>query len=199
MTPLQWEIRKIVFVNRDGSRTTQYQRRAMLFRFADEIHKLGHRDTRVMGLGNRHVNRAVGHWKQRGLSDATIRNRLSAIRWLRKKINKPNLGYDRNARFGLTGQPSTEDSKAKTLTVSVTRQVADPYIRVSLKLQAAVGLRRSEAMKIQLRWADRGTTLALKGSWIKGGRPQEIPIRTGYRRRRFPRKSKDTRPGGADP
>lgn len=182
MTPLQWEIRKIVFANRDGSRTTQYQRRAMLFRFAGDIHKLGHRDTRITGLGNRHVDRAVGHWKRQGLSDATIKNRLSAIRWLGQKINKPNLGYDCNARFGLKGKPSTESSKARTLTVSATRKVADPYIRVSLKLQAAFGLRRSEAMKIQPRWADRGTVLVLKGSWTKGGRPRGIPIRTGYQR-----------------
>jgi len=182
MTPLQWKIRKIVFANRDGSYATQYQRRAMLFRFAGDIHELGHRDTRVMGLGNRHVERVVDYWKRQGVSDATIKNRLSAIRWLGQKINKQNLGYDCNARFGLKSRPPTESSKAKTLTVSVTRQVADPYIRVSLKLQAAFGLRRSEAMKMQPTWADRGNKLVLKGSWTKGGRPREIPIRTGYQR-----------------
>lgn len=100
MTPLQWDIRKIVFANRDGSRTTQYQRRAMLCRFAGDIHKLGHRDTRANGLGNRHVDRVVDRRKRRSFSDATIKNRLSAIRWLGQKINKPNLGYDCNARSG---------------------------------------------------------------------------------------------------
>lgn len=97
-------------------------------------------------------------------------NRLSAIRWLGTKIGKPNLGYDSNREFGLRGRSPSGGSKAETLTVFVTRKVADPYIRVSLKLQAAFGLRRSEAMKIQPRWADRGDKLALKGSWTKGGR-----------------------------
>ncbi len=182
MTPLQWDIQKLLRVNRDGSRTTQYQRKMMAFRFAKDIHGLGYRDLRLPGIGNRHVNKAVDRWKQQGLSDATIMNRLSAIRWLGHKIGKPNLGYDNNRAFGLNGRSQTSVNKARRLTVSVTRKVADPYIRVGFKVQAAFGLRRSEAMKIQPRWADRGTKLVLKGSWTKGGRPREIPIRTAYQR-----------------
>ncbi len=182
MTPLQWDIRNVLKANRDGSRTTQYQRQAMLFRFAGDIRKLGHRDTRLPGIGNRHVHRVVDHWKQQELSDATIMNRLSAIRWLGVKVGKPNLGYDSNRAFGLNGRSNPNVSKAERLTVSVTRHVTDPYVRVSLKLQAAFGLRRSEAMKIQPRWADRGDKIVLKGSWTKGGRPREIPIRTAYQR-----------------
>lgn len=109
-------------------------------------------------------------------------NRLSAIRWLGAKIGKPNLGYDRNQVFGLRGQSPGNTSKTAKLTVSITRHVDDPYIRVSLKLQAAFGLRRSEAMKIQPRWADRGDKLVLKGSWTKGGRSREIPLCTAYQR-----------------
>ena len=141
-------------VNQVTDCPTQYQRQAMLFRFAGDVQKLGHRGTRAPGLGNRHVSRVVEHWKQRGLSDSTIMNRLSAIRWLGVKIGKPNLGHDNNRAFGLNGRSQSNISKAKQLTVSVTRQIADPYIRVSLKLQTAFGLRRSEAMKIQPKWAD---------------------------------------------
>jgi len=182
MTPLQWDIRNVLKANRDGARTTQYQRQAMLFRFASDLQRLGHRGVRLPGLGNRHVDRVVAQWKSQGLSDATMMNRLSAIRWLGTKIGKPNLGYDRNRVFGLKGRSATSSSKAGKLTVAVTRQIDDPYIRVSLKLQAAFGLRRSEAMKIQPRWADRGDRLVLKGSWTKGGRPRAIPLRTAYQR-----------------
>ena len=56
MTPLQWEIRNILKANRDGARTTQYQRHAMLFRFAGDLHQLGHRGLRLRGIGNRHVD-----------------------------------------------------------------------------------------------------------------------------------------------
>lgn len=55
-------------------------------------------------------------------------------------------------------------------------QVNDPYVRMSLELQAAFGLRREEAMKIQPNWADHGDHLALMGSWCKGGRPREVLI-----------------------
>ncbi|MDH3514349.1 MAG: integrase domain-containing protein [Gammaproteobacteria bacterium] len=182
MTPLQWDIQKTLRVNRDGSRTTQYQRKMMAFRFAKDIDGLGFRGLRLRGIGNRHVDKAVNRWKQQGLSHATIMNRLSVIRWLGQKINKPNLGYDSNARFGLNGRSQPRFNRAQRLTVSVTGKATDPYARVSFKLQAAFGLRRSEAMKIQPRWADRGTKLVLKGSWTKGGRPREIPIRTPYQR-----------------
>ncbi len=182
MTPLQWDIQKLLRVNRDGSRTTQYQRKMMAFRFAKDIDALGCRGIRLPSIGNRHVNKAVNRWKQQGLSDTTIMNRLSAIRWLGHKIGKPNLGYDSNRAFGLNGRSQTSVNKAQSLTVTVTRQVTDPYTRVGFKLQAGFGLRRSEAMKIQPRWADRGTKLVLKGSWTKGGRPREIPIRTAYQR-----------------
>ncbi len=182
MTPLQWDIYKLLRVNRDGSRTTQYQRKMMAFRFAKDIDALGCRGIRLPSIGNRHVNKAVDRWKQQGLSDATIMNRLSAIRWIGHKIGKPNLGLNNNRAFGLNGKTQTTVNRAQRLTVSVTGKVTDPYIRVGFKVQAAFGLRRSEAMKIQPRWADRGTKLVLKGSWTKGGRPREIPIRTAYQR-----------------
>jgi hypothetical protein len=124
----------------------------------------------------------VDRWKQQRLNHATIMNRLSVIRWLGHKIGKPNLGYENNARFGLNGRSQPRFNRAQRLTVSVTDKVTDPSTRVSFKLEAAFGLRRSEAMKIQPRWADRGTKLVLKGSWTKGGRPREIPIRTAYQR-----------------
>lgn len=37
-------------------------------------------------------------------------------------------------------------------------------------------------MKIEVAWADRGDKLVLKGSWTKGGRRREIPIRTEAQR-----------------
>ena len=54
---------------------------------------------------------------------------------------------------------------------------------MSLRLQAAFGLRRAESIKIQPVWADRGNQLVLKASWAKGGRAREIPIRNEEQRR----------------
>ena len=56
------------------------------------------------------------------------------------------------------------------------------YTRLSLKLQAAFGLRRAESIKIQPEWADRHDKLVLKSSWTKGGREREIPVRNEEQR-----------------
>lgn len=126
MTPLQWEIRHVLKANRDGARTTQYQRQAILLRFARDVHDLGHRGKRLPNIGNRHVHQVVALWKQQGLGDETIKNRLAAIRWLGTKIGKPNLGYDSNARFGLRGRSEEKTSKAQTLRVVVTQKASKP-------------------------------------------------------------------------
>jgi hypothetical protein len=60
--------------------------------------------------------------------------------------------------------------------------VHDPYVRLSLDLQSAFGLRREGAIKFQPMYADRGDRLVLKDSWTKGGRAREIPIRTAAQR-----------------
>ncbi len=55
-------------------------------------------------------------------------------------------------------------------------------MRVSLELQRAFGMRREEALKVKPRQADHGDWLVLQGSWTKGGRPREVPIRTAAQR-----------------
>jgi integrase len=50
---------------------------------------------------------------------------------------------------------------------------------LSLRLMQEFGLRVEEALKIRPNTADRlGMMLVLKGSWTKGGRPRDIPIRS---------------------
>nr|WP_235231676.1 integrase domain-containing protein [Bordetella bronchiseptica] len=51
---------------------------------------------------------------------------------------------------------------------------------MSLQLQAALGLRREEAIRFQP--SNRGNHIALKGSWTKGGRERTVPITTTEQR-----------------
>ena len=60
--------------------------------------------------------------------------------------------------------------------------IRTPCAQMSLRLQAAFGLRREASIKIVPAWADRGDTLVLKDSWNKGGREIRIPIRTAEQR-----------------
>ena len=77
--------------------------------------------------------------------------------------------------------------------------MTDPYVRMSLELQRAFGLRREEAIKIRPDLADKGETLWLKPSWTKGGRAREVPIRTDAQRAVLERARALARQGITDP
>jgi len=112
-----------------------------------------------------------------------MKNRMSAIRWWARKVNKQNVVARSNDHYGLPRrQYVTGASKATSIEAEQFRRVTDSYVRMSLELQQAFGLRREEAIKIQPRLADKGKTLWLKPSWTKGGRTREIPIRTEEQR-----------------
>jgi len=74
------------------------------------------------------------------------------------------------------------ESKAKSLEGVDLGSIDDAYMRASLRLQEAFGLRREECIKIIPEMAHRGSELVLKGSWCKGGRPRTINIRTDEQR-----------------
>ncbi|MGL5527496.1 MAG: integrase domain-containing protein, partial [Plesiomonas shigelloides] len=76
----------------------------------------------------------------------------------------------------------TNENKGKTLTEAQLNAVSDPYLKMSLQLQAAFGLRREEAMKIIVDKAIQGDRLVLDASWCKGGRDRAIPILTDEQR-----------------
>ena len=48
---------------------------------------------------------------------------------------------------------------------------------MALRLEAAFGLRREEAIKCTPARDDRGGCIRLKGATTKGGRPREVPVR----------------------
>jgi hypothetical protein len=61
-------------------------------------------------------------------------------------------------------------------------RITDPYIQISLQLQRTFGLRREESLKIRPHMADKNDKLLLLGTWCKGNRSREIPIRTEEQR-----------------
>ena len=62
------------------------------------------------------------------------------------------------------------------------QRVKDPHVAMALRLEAAFGLRREEAIKFRPARDDRGACIRLKGSTIKGGRPREVPVRNEAQR-----------------
>ena len=134
-------------------------------------------------LKPKHVVAAVERWKADGIAIGTIKNRMTALRWWAEKIGKDNVVARSNAAYGIGHRTLvTNISKGQTLNPERLAAVADPFTAVSLRLQAAFGLRREESIKIVPSWADMGDTLRLKASWTKGGRYREVPITTTAQR-----------------
>lgn len=183
MRDLNYELKQLCQRNHDGSYATRHAREAILTQIANQLHELGFRDMKATSLKPKHVTTLVERWKAESLSPGTIKNRMTELRWWAEKVNKQNVMARDNEHYGIARrQYVTNLDKSRTLTSGDLSKVSDPYTQLSLKLQAAFGLRLEESIKIRPEWADRGDRLFLKDTWTKGGRARELPIRNEQQR-----------------
>ena len=183
MRDLNYQLKQLCHQCREGAFNTQSNREHMLTLVANELHALGYRGMTARSLKPKHVEALVKDWFARELAIGTIKNRMAAIRWWARKVNKQNVVARSNEHYGIPDRCFvTNESKAKSVNQSQLDKVRDEHVRMSLELQQAFGLRREEAMKFQPSFADRGDHLVLKASWTKGGRERTIPIRTEAQR-----------------
>ena len=183
MRDLNHDFKRLAERNRDGAFQTQHDREVILAMVADQLAEGGFRHLRTPGLKPKHVEHLVQRWHAEGIAAGTFKNRMSALRWLAEKIGKQNIVARENAAYGIADRRHvTNDSKAAVLDADRLASVADQYTAMSLRLQAAFGLRREESIKLRPQWADRGDSLHLKASWTKGGRERDVPITTDEQR-----------------
>lgn len=184
MRGLNYQLKQLCRHNRDGSFGTQVQRERELTLIANQLHELGYRCMNQRSLKPRHVEALVGLWLKTEIATGTIKNRMSAIRWWARKVNKQNVVARWNDHYGIPNRIFvTNKSKAKSVIETDLAKVRDVHVRMSLRLQQAFGLRREEAIKFMPSVADRGSYLQLKPSWTKGGKARQIPIRTEEQRK----------------
>ena len=183
MRNLNFELKLMCRRNRDGSYATQRDRERVLDLVANQLQELGYRYMAAASLKPKHVENLVQRWQAEGLAVGTIKNRMAELRWWAEKIAKQNVIARDNSHYGIENRKYvTNVSKARELSSTELGRIADPYTAMSLRLQAAFGLRREESIKIRPEWANRGNILALKDTWTKGGRAREIPIRNDEQR-----------------
>ncbi len=176
MDDLTYTLRQLCHRNRDGSHNTQADRMRSLTLAARQLREAGFRQMKASSLKGKHVQALLDRWQGEGLSSGTIKNRLSHLRWWAEKIGKSGILPADNTKLGIPQRRYvTNETKAKELGDGLDR-ITDPYVRMSLRLQAAFGLRREESIKFQPSYADRGDHIAIKGSWAKGGRDRAVPI-----------------------
>lgn len=184
MRDLNYQLKQICRRNRDGSYSTQAKRFHHLMMMANQLHELGFHGMTARSLKPKHVDALVKHWMEQELAVGTIKNRMSVLRWWAEKVAKQNVIARSNEHYGIPDrQFVSSTSKATGVTVQELDKITDPYVRMSLELQQAFGLRREEAIKFCPGFADRGDHLTLKSSWTKGGKERDVPVRTPEQRK----------------
>jgi hypothetical protein len=176
---LNFELKNLCKRNRDGSFATQANRERILTLIANQLDSLGFRRLGAGGLKPKHIEALVKQWQEAGLSEGTIKNRMCQLRWWAEKIGRGSIIAASNDHYGIEKRTYvTNLSKARSLDKHALDRIADPFVKMSLRLQQVFGLRREEAIKFNPGYADRGDCIMLKPSWTKGGRAREIPVRT---------------------
>ena len=176
MRQLNYDLKRLQEGRVEGGFVTRRDRSYMLAQAADTLHELGFRGLRATGLRRKHVNALVREWRRGDLSAGTIRNRMAALRWWAERVGRPGV-VGTNAEHGIGERRYvTNEDRSRALDAGTLARVADEHVRMSLRLQAAFGLRREEAIKFTPAYADRGGSVFLKAAWTKGGRVREIPI-----------------------
>ena len=149
----------------------------MLSLMANQLYELGYRQMKAQSLKPKHVEALTQLWEQQDISIGTRKNRLSVLRWWAKKIGKQNVVARDNEVYGIGSRTYVpKATKAQELDESKLKEITDPNVLISVRLQAAFGLRREEAIKFNPTYADQGDHIRLKSGWTKGGRPRTVPI-----------------------
>jgi integrase len=191
MDDLQYQLNKLCLRYRQGSHSTQADRKSILDLCARQLKEMGYRNMRLDSIKPKHVEALVRRWQGKderyqdmepALSAGTIKNRMAYLRWWAEKAEKPTVIPGDNAKLGIEFRQYVKDTgKQIELDPDKLALVRDEHLRLSLELQSLFGLRREEAMKFQPEYAIRlgdpgGDVIRLKQSWTKGGRPRDIPV-----------------------
>jgi len=180
---LNYQLKQLCHRNRDGSYATQAKRMHHLMLIANQLDALGFRGMNARTLKPKHIEALVKDWLAQELSVGTIKNRMAVLRWWAQKVDKQNVVARSNDHYGIPDrQFMTNGSKAKFVGAPDLEKIRDPYVRMSLELQQAFGLRREEAIKFNPGYADRSDHITLKASWTKGGKERDVPVRSDEQR-----------------
>ena len=182
MNDLSFSLKTLCTRSGEGSFGTRALRQRGLIAMADELKNMGYRLPDAKSIKGKHVTALVSCWKAGGISDQTIRNRLTWLRWWAHQVGKPGLLPRENDIYGLAERGRFSGNRAAPLDANAKGKVKDPRVLLALRLQAAFGLRREEALKFRPAIGDRGDRIALKASWCKGGRYREIPVHSDRHR-----------------
>lgn len=166
--------------NKDGSFATQSNRKAILLKVCSDLKDIGHNRVTIKNFGAKHCYLLRDKWKSEGITTATIKNRLSCIRWIGEKIGK-ELPDNKKLEIENRVYSDNTKNKAQEIDRSAFHQLEQRH-QLSVELQRQFGLRLEESIKFNVSYADKGDKIKLKSTWTKGGRERDIPIRNAKQR-----------------
>ena len=182
MRDLNFDLKRLQKAHDDGSHGTRAARSYALAQMADTLHELGFKGLKATGLRRKHAVALVREWKRQGRSVGTMKNRTAHLRWWAARIGRPGV-VPSNGALGIAKREYvTNEDRSQALDAEKLKLVTDAHVAMALRLEAAFGLRREEAIKFTPSRDDRGGRIRLKGSTTKGGRPREVPVRNGAQR-----------------
>ncbi len=182
MRDLNYHIHSICLRNSDGSMATKSNRHDMLQQAANDLHGLGFKRIRhPQNLKPKHIYALLKKWDSsektgKPIAVGTIKNRMTALRWLAEKIGNPGLIKAKNSDYGIENRSFVGVDKSIEFTKQQLGRISDRHAYYSACLQREFGLRREEAIKFSVGYADKGEHISLKPSWCKGGRGRDIPV-----------------------
>jgi len=135
---------------------------------------LGYQLDNIKQLKQKHICNLVDYWKDQYLDVATIKNRMSTLRYACRLLKKANVVFS-NDHYDIGQRTYVPTSNKAIKNVNLTK-INNLYVKQSLKLQQLFGLRREESIKFNVSVADKGDYIELKSSWTKGGIGRIIPV-----------------------
>ncbi|MFN7098308.1 MAG: phage integrase N-terminal domain-containing protein [Gammaproteobacteria bacterium] len=146
-----------------------------------QLHEAGIQLSHIRHLKERHIQTLTRLWQSQSLKPATIKNRLSQLRYVCRNIGKSNIMPADNDQLGIAKRTYLPERNKAIYNFDASRFTV-PYIKLSVQLQQHFGLRREESMKFIASKADKGTHIELQASWTKGGIARMVPITTQKQR-----------------
>ena len=134
MRDLNYQLKELCRKNRDGSYATLAQRLSLLTLRANKLHELGYRQLDAQSLKPKHVEALVKHWLSKDLAIATMKNRMSVLRWWAEKVGRQNVIARTIDHYGIPErQFVTNISKAQNVNNEALSKVCDNHVRMSLE------------------------------------------------------------------
>ncbi|MBL1422604.1 MAG: integrase, partial [Alphaproteobacteria bacterium] len=116
--------------NKDGAFGTQKNRQRGLTAMAKELVDLGYKLPKANSIKPKHVSALMESWQSQDLTTATIRNRLSWLRWWAEKVDKAPVVARDNDVYGIAVVKNRKRNRAQALDTSKLNKITCPYVRV---------------------------------------------------------------------